>query len=101
MREVNWRFLQIMILLILEKTNLFFGGAAESLGMMLFGVVLIAFAIGLRWVLVRAEQGLFPDKESARNFMDDSRIRQSSLARILHEGRGISGKYSKESWTKS
>ena len=53
-----------MLAVFFEATNknLLLGNLPESLGLLIFGVALIAFAIGLRWVFNRNE------KQAEENF---------------------------------
>lgn len=57
-------------LLLVETTNknLLLGFMPESLGMLLFGIGLIGFAVGLRWVFSRVEN------IKKKTFSDESHV---------------------------
>jgi len=64
-----------MFTLLFEATsaNLFLGFIPESLGLLLFGMALIAFAVSLRWRFNRNEEA------KSKNFSDESHVSVGKL----------------------
>ncbi|MFV0389154.1 MAG: hypothetical protein ACK5NT_10420 [Pyrinomonadaceae bacterium] len=56
-----------MYLPILLKT---LTGASESLGMLVIGVLMVAFAVGMRWVLSRYDEGSAKQVEPVRHLSE-------------------------------
>ncbi len=68
-----------MVLFIFENSELFLGVLPESLAMLVFGISLIALAVGMRWFLTRFEDATFPEEEPVRNFVGAGETRAEFL----------------------
>ncbi len=60
-----------MLSFVFESKNLILGVVPETLGMFLFGLVLVVLAIGLRWVIGDDHEN-FADKEPVNMLLKES-----------------------------